>query len=126
MGPRPLGRGWSSVICSMASARSFNGAATARSRMVLFSSSRCYPLGIASMGPRPLGRGWSLSSTTRATAIRRFNGAATARSRMDAYGLPVQYRDRSFNGAATARSRMDLAPAASESGVAWLQWGRDR
>ena len=81
--------------------RSFNGAATARSRMG---------------GPaRPRVRKQS-----------RFNGAATARSRMaQPFGgvLPLLL---CFNGAATARSRMADGDTATWRWVVMLQWGRDR
>ena len=40
--------------------RRFNGAATARSRMVGDASYRGNVEALASMGPRPLGRGWLL------------------------------------------------------------------
>ena len=60
MGPRPLGRGWLlHAVHVLLPLMRFNGAATARSRMVI--SPLSFVLGIgASMGPRPLGRGWRL------------------------------------------------------------------
>ena len=62
MGPRPLGRGWlPDVIMGAEAHDSFNGAATARSRM-----------GGAGVTSRPASAG--------------FNGAATARSRMGRAG----------------------------------------
>ena len=59
MGPRPLGRGWDDRIAApnRQTAR-FNGAATARSRMVTQTAIARRGRSLASMGPRPLGRGW--------------------------------------------------------------------
>ena len=61
----------------------FNGAATARSRMVM----------LTRISPMSTGC---------------FNGAATARSRMVHSARTVGGRDPRFNGAATARSRMGV------------------
>jgi len=87
MGPRPRGRGIGRKIrLEDATGRSFNGAATARSRN--------------RRSVRKLQWIWS-----------RFNGAATARSRNhDGHDFPFAI-DFGFNGAATARSRNPLKSA---------------
>ena len=68
--------------------RGFNGAATARSRMV-GGPTVDFSIYDASMGPRPLGRGWPQGRVSTLSGLGRFNGAATARSRMEAEHQPV-------------------------------------
>ena len=131
MGPRPA-RSRHGQISSyfQDDGDSFNGAATARSRMDTGPAPKTPVEAAASMGPRPLGRGWRVWNAPFGLVPISFNGAATARSRMDAESRvqPPGSRasmgprplgrgwasstslglrpSRCFNGAATARSRM--------------------
>ena len=108
MGPRPFGRGriqklagtstvlklqWGrdlsvaegTYIAPSAAdtARSFNGAATFRSRKVDGAGHGSRPWPVASMGPRPFGRGRCPKTCGKTKEKMRFNGAATFRSRKE-------------------------------------------
>ena len=65
MGPRPFGRGRESIARKRDSGLiRFNGAATFRSRKVLYYSFSCISMTNASMGPRPFGRGRVMDRST--------------------------------------------------------------
>ena len=151
MGPRPLGRGW--ITARPTSSRyvsSFNGAATARSRMEARVCRTCWKLCEASMGPRPLGRGWAAVFSAHVRHLDASMGPRPlGRGWHRLAGSPLPWGGASmgprplgrgwnlevvtwvvdaagFNGAATARSRMASRGGGRPTPAPWLQWGRDR
>src|SRR5581483_5112995 len=130
--------------------RSFNGAATDRSRK---SFRCCAVVGLrgASMGPRPIGRGNAGPRRSPGAGSPRFNGAATDRSRKCANTArarrrpavasmgprPIGRGNHSEARRAAARGLASMGPRPIGRGNVriprgrggappWLQWGRDR
>ena len=147
MGPRPFGRGMTPPALRLCPKGSFNGAATFRSRNVVFEPAGCRKHE-ASMGPRPFGRGmpagpdgrpppkllqWGRDLSVAEWAPWR---PAPARENSLQWGRDLSVAEwRSFcrtcslfgrfNGAATFRSRNAIQASSLSLMSVMLQWGRD-
>ena len=126
MGPRPFGRGRSTIVqnTDRRGAR-FNGAATFRSRKGGGGVDGIPPIDRASMGPRPFGRGRGEKGIPRRPNRQASMGPRPFGRGRHGRATRCAGCGRRFNGAATFRSRKAKTMRPIWQSRSALQWGRD-